>query len=241
MQPDAVESGRPKRGRRQGRRDFGTIKQDRAGGEPRFSAVWWEGGRQRRKRGFTKRGDAEAFLARIRTALADGVLEAHRRAEVTLAVVADEWLSTHSAVRLRSHGDNEQRWKTIGEFFGATAALSDITPGRIMDLRARLRAAGREPATVNRYLALLRTVLNYAVTAGYLQASPVSRFGRGAYLLPEMKAKRAAPLASNDEAVRLLAQIPPACVVARRDPRESGPDADGVMSSNSRSGAACGT
>jgi hypothetical protein len=30
-------------------------------------------------------------------------------------------------------------------------------------------------------------------------------------------------------------------VVARRDPRESGPDADGVMSSNSRSGAACGT
>ncbi|HVT06748.1 MAG TPA: tyrosine-type recombinase/integrase [Polyangia bacterium] len=208
---DSERRGR-RRGRRQGRRDFGTVKEDRhsARGTPRFSAVWWEGGRQRRKRGFTKRGDAEAFLARIRTALADGVLQAHRRADVTLAVVASEWLTTHSAVRLRSHDDNEQRWKTIGEFFGASASLSDITPGRIMELRSRLRSTGREPATVNRYLALLRTVLNYAVTAGYLTASPVRRFGRGAYLLPEMKAQRSAPLASNDEAARLLAHVPPA-------------------------------
>lgn len=199
-----------RRGRRQGRRDFGTIKQDRGGGDPRFSAVWWEGGRQRKKRGFTKRGDAEAFLARIRTALADGVLQAHRRGAVTLAVVADEWLKSHSAVRLRSHGDNEQRWKTIGEFFGPSAALSEIAPGRIMELRSRLRTEGRTPATVNRYLALLRTVLNYAVTAGYIPASPVRRFARGAYLLPETRVQRAAPVASNDEAARLLAAIPPA-------------------------------
>ncbi|MES1207227.1 MAG: hypothetical protein ABUS79_14920, partial [Pseudomonadota bacterium] len=78
--------------KRKGRRDFGSIKSDGTPTDPRFSAVWWEGGRQRRKRGFTRRGDAEAFLARVRTALADGVLEAHRRAEVTLAAVADEWL-----------------------------------------------------------------------------------------------------------------------------------------------------
>jgi integrase len=77
-----------------------------------------------------------------------------------------------------------------------------------MELRARLRAEGRAPAIVNRYMALLRTVLNYAVTAGYLQASPVRRFARGAFLLPETKPKRSAPLASNDEAARLLAAIP---------------------------------
>jgi integrase len=52
-------------------------------------------------------------------------------------------------------------------------------------------------------------VLNHAVTAGYLQASPVRRFARGAYLLPEMRAKRSPPLASNDEAARLLATLPP--------------------------------
>jgi integrase len=194
--------------KRQGRRDFGSIKTDGTSSVPRFSAVWWEGGRQRRKRGFSTRGEAEGFLARIRTALSDGVLQAHRRSAVTLAAVGDEWLTAHSAVRLRSHDDNVQRWKTIAEFFGPSAALSEITPGRIMELRTRLRTEGREPATVNRYLALLRTVLNHAVTAGYLPASPLRRFARGSYLLPEMKGKRLAPLESNQEAAALLAATP---------------------------------
>ncbi|HEX3901282.1 MAG TPA: tyrosine-type recombinase/integrase [Polyangia bacterium] len=195
--------------KRQGRRDFGCIKTDGTPSAPRFSAVWWEAGRQRRKRGFGTRGEAEAFLARVRTALADGVLEAHRRTEVTLAVVADEWLRHHSAVRLRAHRDNVQRWKTIGEFFGQSAALSDVTPSRIMELRSRLDGDGLAPATVNRHLALLRTVLAYGVTAGYLQNSPVRRFARGAYLLQEMRGKRSPPLASNAEAARLLAALPP--------------------------------
>jgi integrase len=195
--------------RRQGRRDFGSIKNDGTPTDPRFSVRWWEGGKMRRKRGFRTRGEAEAFLARVRTALADGVLEAHRRAEVTLTAVADEWLRTHSAVKLRSHEDNCERWKLLGEFFGASAALADVTPSRIMELRERLRARGYAPATVNRYLALLRTVLNYAVTAGYLQASPVRRFARGAYLLPEVRPKRSPPLASNAEAARLLEVVPP--------------------------------
>lgn len=195
--------------RRRGRRDFGTIKTDGTPTEPRFSAVWWEGGKQRRRRGFTTRTDAEAFLARVRTALADGVLQAHRRADVTLAVVADEWLRQHSAVRLRSHRDNLQRWKAVGEFFGPAAALSEVTPSRIMELRERLVGDGLATATVNRHLALLRTVLSYAVTAGYLQNSPIRRFGRGAYMLPETRPKRSPPLASNPEAARLLAALPP--------------------------------
>lgn len=196
--------------KRQGRRDFGSIKTDGTPTDPRFSAVWWEAGRQRRKRGFTTRTDAEAFLARVRTALADGVLEAHRRAEVALAAVADEWLRGHSAVKLRSHADNAERWKPIGTFFGAGAALTDVTPSRIMELRGRLTTDGLAPATVNRYLALLRTVLNHAVTAGYLQTSPVRRFARGAYLLPEARPKRSPPLATNAEGARLLAAFPPA-------------------------------
>jgi hypothetical protein len=65
----------PRRQRRAGRRDFGTIKVDGTTTTPRFSAVWWEAGRQRRKRGFRTRGDAEAFLARVRTELADGTRE----------------------------------------------------------------------------------------------------------------------------------------------------------------------
>ena len=59
---------RPARRRRAGRRDFGTIKADGM----RFSARWYEGGKRRHKRGFKTRTEAEAFLSRIRTAMADG-------------------------------------------------------------------------------------------------------------------------------------------------------------------------
>jgi len=193
--------------RRAGRRDFGTIKADGNPTNPRFSVRWYEGGRQRRKRGFERRAEAEAFLARIRTALSDGVLDAHRRGEVMLATVADEWLCTHSAVKLRSHEDNLERWKRLGEFFGAALAVSDVTPSRILELRSHLRTEELAPATVNRYLALLRSVLNYAVTAGYLQASPIRRFARGSFLLAEPHPKRTPPLTSNAEAARLLEVI----------------------------------
>lgn len=193
--------------RRSGRRDFGAIKADGTPTRPSFSVRWHEGGKQRRKRGFRSRTEAEAFLARIRTALTDGVLDAHRKAQVTLSVVAAEWLQNHSAVKLRSHSDNAERWRRLAMFFGDSALLPEVTPSRIMELRQHLCGEGLAPATVNRYLALLRSVLNCAVVAGYLQASPVRRFGRGSYLLAEDHPKRSPPLASNAEAARLLAAI----------------------------------
>jgi integrase len=76
-----------------------------------------------------------------------------------------------------------------------------------LELRSHLRSEGLAPATVNRYLALLRSLLNFAVTAGYLQASPVRRFARGSFLLSEPRPKRSPPLASNAEAARLLEAI----------------------------------
>src|SRR4051794_2085827 len=54
--------------RRAGRRDFGTIKNGGTPTAPSFSVRWYEGGRMRRKRGFTTRTDAAAHLARVRVA-----------------------------------------------------------------------------------------------------------------------------------------------------------------------------
>jgi integrase len=190
------------------RRDFGTIAADGTATHPSFSVRWHEGGRKRQKRGFRTKTEAAAFLARIRTALADGVLDQHRKSEVTLVVVGEEWLKNHSAVRLRSHQDNSERWQRLADFFGRSAFLSEVTPSRILELRARL-AQGLAPATVNRYLALLRSVLNYAVTAGYLQQSPLRRLARGTFLLPEFRAKLDSPLKSTAEGARLLRHVPP--------------------------------
>src|SRR5438067_1937526 len=117
MQPDAAEATQveqPKRRtkarqRRQGRRDFGSIKTDGTPSAPRFSAVWWEAGRQRRKRGFTTRGAAESHLAKVRASMGDGTLAIARRAEALFTDVGDEWLRLHSAT-LRSHRENVICW-----------------------------------------------------------------------------------------------------------------------------------
>lgn len=204
MATDQQDDPKPKRPRGTSRRrDFGVVIPDGTTTNPSFSIRWWEGGKWRRKRGLRTKTEAAAELARIRTLLSDGVLDAHRRSDVTLSVVAAEWLRNHSAVKLRSHADNEERWQGLEDFFGKTTALRQVTPSRILEARQQL-TTGHKPATVNRYLALLRTVLNYAVTAGYLQASPVRRFPRGSYMLPEPRPKRAPPLASNQEAARLI-------------------------------------
>jgi hypothetical protein len=60
--------------RRAGRRDFGTIKAEGTPSSPAFSVRWYEGGKQRRRRGFGTRGEAGAFLARVRAAMGDGTL-----------------------------------------------------------------------------------------------------------------------------------------------------------------------
>lgn len=187
------------------RRDFGVIIPEGTATHPAFSVRWWEGGKWRRKRGFKTKTEAGAFLARIRSALSDGVLDAHRRADVTLVVVAEEWLTTHSAVLLRSHPANKIRWARMEAFFGRSTGLSAVSPSRIMELRQRLLREGKAPATVNRFLALLRGILNYAITAGYIDASPVRRFARGSYLLPEPDpADREPPFKDNQEALRVL-------------------------------------
>src|SRR5436190_1217748 len=70
--PQAVRPKAPSRRRRAGRRDFGVIISHGTPTEPAFSVRWWEGGKSRRRRGFTTRDDAEPCLARIRAELADG-------------------------------------------------------------------------------------------------------------------------------------------------------------------------
>lgn len=190
--------------RRRGRRRFGAVVAERGG---LFTVRWMEGGRRRGRRGFSTRSAADAFLARVRVALADGVLEAERRADVTLASVAHEWLEVHSAVKLRGHRHNVARWREIEDFFGGVTRLAEVSPTRILQFREALARRGVKPATTNRYLALFRTVLAFAVTTGHIQVSPVRRFGRGGYLLPEVRPKRSPPLQSGAEALRLLEVI----------------------------------
>lgn len=56
---------------------------------------------------------------------------------------------------------------------GGDTRLGDITPARVAHLRAVLAADGRSPATVNRVLSVLSTVLRHCHQDGILEGAPI--------------------------------------------------------------------
>jgi len=102
--------------------------------------------------------------------------------ERTFGECLDYWLRTHSAVALVSHHDNELRAKVLREAFGRLP-VSHVTAVRIAEFRAAKLAEktkdpkggeipARSPATVNRYLGLLRKVMNDSALWGFVPSAP---------------------------------------------------------------------
>ncbi|HEY4188334.1 MAG TPA: site-specific integrase [Polyangia bacterium] len=211
--------------RRLRRNGFGTIISTGTSTAPGFSIRWFEGSRRKKKSGFRTRTEAAEALARIRTGLGDGTLVEKRRAGVGFDEVARQWLDLHSKPNLRSHQDNEERFRLhVATFFG-DCPLTAVTPTRILELRAELQtkvirrkrvdADGNEriidttlaTRSVNLIMALVRSILRFAVANGHIAASPTDRLGRGKLMLPLERAKLAPPIESPEDVGRLLAAI----------------------------------
>jgi integrase len=189
---------------------------------PAFSIRWYEGRTRRKRSGFKSRTDAVEGLARVRTGLSDGTLIEKRRASIGFDDVGDSWLKLHSKPSLRSHDLNELNYRAHVKPYFKDTPLVAVTPERILRFRARLqaktRAAGKDedgkaqrvrlsPATVNVVLALVRSILKYAVACGHIPASPTDRVGRGKLMLPVEKPKLAPPVEKPEDVGRLLAAI----------------------------------
>src|SRR5450432_260691 len=126
--------------RRARRNGFGTIIATGTTTHPAFVIRWWEGSRRKKKSGFRTRTEAAEALARVRTGLGDGTLVEKRRASVGFDEVARQWLDLHSKPNLRSHSDNEERYRNhVAPFFG-NAPLTTVGATRILELRAKLQA-----------------------------------------------------------------------------------------------------
>jgi integrase len=189
------------------RNSFGTIIATGTATKPAFVIRWWEGSRRKKKSGFRTRTDAAEALARIRTGLGDGTLVEKRRAAIGFDEVARQWLDLHSRPNLRSHADNEERYRVhVAPFFG-DAPLTAVKATRILEFRAKLQGTGLAPRTVNLVLALVRTVLRFAVANGHIPASPTDRLGRGKLMLPIETAKLAPPIEHPEDVGRLLAVL----------------------------------
>ena len=112
---------------------FGTIYSTGTTTHPRFSIRWYEGKARRKRSGFKSRTDAAEALARVRAGLSDGTLIEKRRARISLDKAASEWLKLHSKPNLRSHDDNEERYRRHVKPYLGGVPLSAVSPGRILE------------------------------------------------------------------------------------------------------------
>jgi integrase len=111
-----------------------------------------------------------------------------------------EYLQKHIMAHRRNWGSDQYRLKKLEKYFGANNDLREITP-MVIDgfVRARQRA-GNSGSTVNRFLALMKHLLNKAIGEGYLEGNPVQK------IKFFQETNRRERVLSPDEEKRLLAQ-----------------------------------
>jgi hypothetical protein len=211
MQPDdtAVPASRPKRPRRQGRRDFGSIASHGPAGGPPFSATWLEDGKKRRRRGFETREKAAAFLARTRVELDSG----ERRVgdpvvaegiSIGEAITAYGKFLTDKGLRARPITDRLYRLRVF--FPDRALLLSDLTTAKCAGyyeaLRGRVSEATGKPYSVDSHRSMLaeaRMLGKFCVSKRWLRANVVEGVqGKG-------RRRHGKPQLRIDEARRWLA------------------------------------
>ena len=196
--------------KRQGRRDFGSIETHGTPSNPQFSAVWWEGSRKRRRRGFTERTKAEAFLARVRVELDDGTREIGDPivAEGVTVGQAIEAYGKHLTEKGLKARPIEDRLYRLRAFFTDEALLlADLTRatcvGYYEAIRARVSPRTGVVYSVDTHRSMLaegRMLAKFCVGKRWLRASPLEGIeGKG-------KRRHGKPQLRIDEARRWMAK-----------------------------------
>ena len=161
--------------------------------------------RVRRFAGWTKQ-EARAFLAKMRLAAREGKLEEllnPRPAGDTFGAYARTLLDSAEWKAKRSASRNELSLKHLNRAFKDTR-LSEISPGLVRRYITDRGEDGMRPATINRELSLLKSILYAAEYDGLIASNPIR--GRRVKKLEENNSREKAILAMNltDEDLRRL-------------------------------------
>jgi integrase len=152
------------------------------------------------------KAEAEAVLDRMREAIREGKF-ASKPAPGPLTFDDFGDLYTKRCVELRglrSRSTIKYRMRLLRARFGKRQ-LAEIHVADVEDMVRDLKAAGKKPATVNRHLALLRAMLNWAVEREYLDKTPF-RKGSQALIKLERENNQRSRRLSSDEEKALLAK-----------------------------------
>lgn len=91
--------------------------------------------------------------------------------EITFSEWAKTYLENYSSLN-KSWRDDHSRMKPFTEFFN-DRELREIVPSDVQRFVKSRKKAGNSPGTLNRYLSLLKRMMNVAIEEGYLEANPV--------------------------------------------------------------------
>jgi len=109
------------------------------------------------------------------------------------------YLQNYMMAKRRNWASDRFRLKKLDDFFGANQDLRKITPMMIEGLIKSRLEARNAGSTINRFLALLKHMLNKAVEEGYLESNPAKK------VKPFRETNRIERVLSQDEEKRLLA------------------------------------
>jgi integrase len=149
------------------------------------------------------RADALAFRDQVRRAHIDTL--AGRKPNVPIDVALDKWLAEEVRPQ-KSAQRTRQRAAVLREF------TAGRTLAQLQDVASNLKTAATKPATINRYLSVLRRIGNLAERWGWIERAPKismleERNERHLYLTPA-EVEKLAKAATDDEAgdfIRLAA------------------------------------
>lgn len=141
--------------------------------------TWWItyniGGRQYRKSAkTTRKEEAVALRNKILTEIFEGKFFPDKKdGDLTISGLKDMWLeASHDK---KTIDQDERRLDVISAFFGATALVTSLKAEDVDALKRHLKdKTGLKPATVNRYLAVLRSSLRLASRRGNHHRNPMA-------------------------------------------------------------------
>jgi integrase len=145
---------------------------------------WVEKGTGERRRyreqlpaGITASAAKKHALTCLNSALAGG-WHPEREDSKRLRAALDEYLKWAETNRPLTHKDRTHRANVLCKYLGDSTPLDELSAFRIEKMKRDGREAGAQPATVNRWLALLKHFVGYADEHEWMRADVAARIRR---------------------------------------------------------------
>ena len=167
--------------------------------------IWYQGKRHRRITNLSRAETEKAGYSRLKELEKSGlgILGPAPLKPILFEDFAEDFLETHSKINKRSWRSDEYLLANLKSFFINTF-LSNIGAEMVERYKAQ-RIKQVSPATVNREIALIKTMLNKAVAWGRIPSSPIA--GRVVGKLKEKNARER--ILTSEETGRLIEAASP--------------------------------